>query len=91
LSPALKAAAAVLKIGFVFAYVDGVSIAGPAEALGAALEAFESFLNEPGIRINTAKSFITSWTFRIFHLQQQIPQFTTSLQQFTTSPDVVIY
>ncbi len=50
----MTAAAAVLKDGLLFAYVDDVTIAGPAEQVAAAFNAFESFLVDIGLRINTA-------------------------------------
>jgi hypothetical protein len=84
LSPALKAAAAALKDGLLFAYIDDVTIAGPADQVAAAFTAFESFLAEPGLRINAAKSFIYALEFPN---PSTLPQ---QLQQFTPSPEGII-
>jgi hypothetical protein len=60
-----------------FAYVDDVTIAGSAEQVAVAFQAFESFLVEPGLCINTAKSFIDVLDFpNPSTLPQQLRQFT---------------
>jgi hypothetical protein len=48
-----EAAAAVLKDDLLFANVDDVTIAGPAEQVAAAFQAFESVLVEPGLAISS--------------------------------------
>jgi hypothetical protein len=80
----LKAAAAVFTDGLLFAFVNDFTIAGPADQVAAAFTAFESFLANPGLRINAAKSFIYALDFPN---PSTLPQ---QLQQFTPSPEGII-
>jgi hypothetical protein len=64
LSPALKAAAAVLKNGLLFAYVDDVTIVGPAEQVAAASKPLNHFSSIPAFALTPPTLSSTPWTFR---------------------------
>jgi hypothetical protein len=76
--PALKVADAALKDRLLFADIDDVTIAGLTEEVAAAFQAFESFLVDSGLRINTTKSFIFALDFPYLSTLTQRNNFNNS-------------
>ncbi len=65
LSPALKAADTVLKNGLLFALIDDVTIASPAEQVAAAFQAFNPFSSSPVFASTPPNLSSVHWTFQI--------------------------
>ncbi len=66
LSPALKAAAAVLKNGLLFAYVDDVTIAGSLNKLLLHFKPLNPFSLSPDFALTPTHLSSMHWTFRIY-------------------------